>query len=112
LVTNNKKHRLSKPEPCFFVFCLVLKFLALKHRVKKYESIGRIYKNTKAQILETKLHDRLILLLIAIIDVIKNIFEEADIEELFVKIINDEQIFDKIKILIKPSTKTVLEKHL
>jgi len=87
-------------------------FLAIKHRVEKYESIGRIYKNTKDQVLETKLHDRLIILLIAIIDVIKNVFEEADIEELFVKIINDEQIFEKIKILIKPSTKTVLEKHL
>jgi len=87
-------------------------FLTLRHRVDKYESIGRIYKNTKAEILETRLHERLILLLIAIIGVIKDIFEEADIDELFVKMINDEQIFDKIKLFIKPSAKTDLEKHL
>lgn len=86
-----------------------MKYPAHRHRVYKYESIGRIYKNTETEILETKLHERLILLLIAIIKIIKDIFEQVDIEELFVKIINNEQIFDKIKVLIKPSVRTDLE---
>jgi len=86
-------------------------FLALRHRIDKYESIGGIYKNTKAEILETVLHKRLIQLLIAIIEEIKKIFEQTDIDELFVKMINDEQIFEKIKALIKSSDNTDLEKY-
>ena len=75
-------------------------FLALQKRVEKYESIGELYKNTKTEILEVKLHDRLILLLIAILELIQDLFEDADSDGLFVKIINDELAFEKIKLLI------------
>ncbi len=75
-------------------------FLLIRHRVDKYESIGKLYENTKAETLEIKLHDRLILLLIVIINIIEELFEGAEMEKLFVKIINDESAFEKIKLLI------------
>jgi len=80
-------------------------FLALKNRIEKYESIGKLYEQSKSETLEIILHERLILLLIAIIDVVINIFEEADIELVIMKIINNEQTFDKLKLLINPTTK-------
>ena len=75
-------------------------FLILRKRVDKYESIGKLYENTKAETLDTKLHDRLILLLIAIIKIIEELFEDADTDKLFIKLINDERTFEKIKLLI------------
>jgi len=75
-------------------------FLALQKRVEKYESIEELSKNTKTEVLEVKLHDRLILLLIAILELIQDLFEDADSDGLFVKIINDELAFEKIKLLI------------
>ena len=75
-------------------------FLATRNRIDKYESIGKLYENTKAETLEIKLHDRLILLLIAIIEIIEELFENVDMEKLFSKIINDESAFEKIKLLI------------
>ena len=84
-------------------------FLILKNRVERYESIGKLYKHYKLQTVEIMFHERLILLLIAIIEVVTELFEEADIEYLITKIINDEQAFDKIKLLISPQ-KIELEK--
>jgi len=49
-------------------------FLAVRNRIDKYESLGKIYENTKAETLEIKLHDRLILLLIAVIEIIEELF--------------------------------------
>ncbi len=80
-------------------------FLAIKNRVEKYESIGEIFEYTKAQTLELKLHERLILLLIAIVEIIEQLFEDADMDKLFVKIINDEKAFEKIKPLLLPPKK-------
>ncbi len=78
-------------------------FLAVRKRIDKYESIGKLYENTKAEILDTKLHERLILLLVAIIEIIREIFEDADEEKLFIKMINDETTFERIKLLINPT---------
>ncbi len=75
-------------------------FLILRKRVDKYESIGKLYENTTAEALDIKLHDRLILLLIAIIKIIEELFEDADTDKLFIKLINDENVFEKIKLLI------------
>ena len=78
-------------------------FLAVRKRIDKYESIGKLYENTKAEILDTKLHERLILLLVAIIEIIREIFEDADEEKLFIKMINDETTFERIKLLVNPT---------
>lgn len=76
-------------------------FLAIKNRIEKYESIGKLYENTKADMLELRLHERLILLLIAIIEIIEELFEQFDIEKLFSKIINNEAAFERIMLLLK-----------
>lgn len=75
-------------------------FLSIRNRIEKYESIGKIYQNTKAETLEIQLHERLILLLIAVLEIIEELFENADADKLFAKIINDETVFDRIKLLL------------
>ena len=77
-------------------------FLALGNRIEKYESLGKLYENTKEAVVELKLHDRLIALLTAIIDIIGSLFKNADSEDLFTTIINDDTAFDKIRLLINP----------
>ena len=77
-------------------------FLALGNRIEKYESLGKLFENTKEAIVELKLHERLIALLIAIIDIISYLFKDADSEELFTTIINDDKAFEKIRLLINP----------
>jgi len=42
-------------------------------------------------------------LLVAIIEIIREIFEDADEEKLFIKMINDETTFERIKLLINPT---------
>ena len=80
-------------------------FLAIRNRIEKYESIGKIFEYAKAETLETKLHNRLILLLIAIIKIIEELFEVADEEKVFIKLIHDENAFKKIKRLISSEEK-------
>jgi len=75
-------------------------FLALRKRTDHYDSYGELFKNTKAQLLEQRLHKRLIALLIAVIELIINIFEEVDEENLISKIIQDESVLEKLKPLL------------
>lgn len=76
--------------------------LALGNRIEKYETIGKLFENTKDSIVELRLHERLIALLIAILDIITHLFKGADSEELLTTIINDDKAFEQIKLLIKP----------
>jgi hypothetical protein len=71
-------------------------FLAIQNKTDKYESIGALFKDTKAEKLELKLHERLIGLLVAVLEIIGEIFEQADSEEVISKIINDEKAFERI----------------
>ncbi len=84
-------------------------FLALRNRIDKYESIGQLFENTKACIVELSLQERLIELLMAIIKVVVELFEDVDEEKLFKKIINDEKAFAKIRPLIFPSEESLLK---
>lgn len=77
-------------------------FLALRNRIDKYESLGKLFENTKADVVELRLQERLIALLIAILDVIATLFEQLDEQDVIKKIINDEQAFEKIRLLINP----------
>ena len=77
-------------------------FLSIRNRIEKYESIGKLYQNTKAETLEIQLHERLIILLIAVLEIIEELFEDADADKLFVRMINDETVFDRIKLLLQP----------
>lgn len=82
-------------------------FLALRNRIDNYESLGKLFEYTKEDIIELRLHERLIALLIAILEVIVTLFEEIDEQEVIKKIINDEEAFEKIRLLISPPQKTI-----
>jgi len=71
-------------------------FLSLRNRMDKYESLGKLFKNTKAEVIESRLQERLVALLIAILDIITELFEQVE-EEIIEKIIHDEQAFEKIR---------------
>ena len=79
-----------------------ISILALRNRIDKYESLGKLFENTKADVVELRLQERLIALLIAILDVIATLFEQLDEQDVIKKIINDEQAFEKIRLLINP----------
>ena len=72
-------------------------FLSLRNRMDKYESLGKLFENTKAEVIESRLQERLVALLIAILDIITELFEQLDEEEIIEKIIHDEQAFEKIR---------------
>ncbi len=78
-------------------------FLALRNRIDKYESLGKLFENTKEDIIELRLQERLIALLITILEIIATLFEQADEQDILKKIINDEQALEKIRILINPN---------
>lgn len=82
-------------------------FLALRNRIDKYESLGKLFENTKAEVIELRLQERLIALLIAILDVVIALFEELDEERIIEKIIYDESTFEKIRLLIYPSENSI-----
>lgn len=75
-------------------------FLALQNRVDKYETLGQLFKGTKENLLELRLHERLIGLLLAVIEVISSLFEEIDPEEIMQKAINNDEALSKLLYLI------------
>ena len=77
-------------------------FLALRNRVDKYESIGKLFEGTKADVIELRLQERLIALLIAILDMIITLFEREDEQDIIKKMINNEEVFKKIMLIIDP----------
>ena len=77
-------------------------FLAVQHRMNNYESLGRLFENTKAEVLEMKLHQRLMALLIAIVQTLMEIFEQCDSDQLMEKLIHDPAVFEKLKPILYP----------
>jgi hypothetical protein len=75
-------------------------FLALQNRVDKYETLGQLFKGTKENLLELRLHERLIGLLLAVIEVVSSLFEEIDPEEIMQKAINNDEALTKLLRLI------------
>ena len=75
-------------------------FLAVRNQIDQYESMGELMKNTKAEKIELKLHQRLIALLISIMEYLSDIFEDADNELLTSKLIYNENFFNQVKSLI------------
>jgi len=77
-------------------------FLAAQNEVEKYETLGALFESEKNELVELRLHERIILLLMSIIEVIEILFEGADVEELFSKIINDKEVCEQIQRIINP----------
>ena len=73
-------------------------FLALQKRADSYETIGKVFEKTKEFTLEKRLHERLIALLFAIVEVLNDLFEQLDIEDIMYKSINNKKSW---KILIR-----------
>jgi hypothetical protein len=84
-------------------------FLSIKNSIEKYETLGKLFENTKAECLELKLHDRLLAVLIAISEIIDKLFGDIDSQEIIARVINNTEAFEKLKIIINPN-KYVLEK--
>jgi len=72
-------------------------FLAVQNQIDKYESLGELMKNTKAEQLELKLHERLIGILINILKNLDKLFGHIDNDSLTSILINDEEFFRQIK---------------
>jgi hypothetical protein len=79
-------------------------FLAVQHRMNNYESLGRLFENTKAEVLEMRLHQRLLALLIAIVQTLTEIFEQCDSDQLMETLIHDPAVFEKLKPILYPSS--------
>ncbi len=77
-------------------------FLSIKNRMENYESLGKLFENTKAECLELKLHDRLLALLIAIAEIIDLLLGDVDSQEIISKVINNPEAFEKLKLIINP----------
>ena len=75
-------------------------FLALQNRVNKYKTLGQLFKGTKENLLELRLHERLIGLLLAVIELISSLFEEIDPEDIMQKAINNDEALTKLLRLI------------
>lgn len=71
-------------------------FLALQNRVDKYESLGKLFEQTKINSEELRIHQRLIALLIAVIELIETLFEDADYDDVFQKVVYDEKAQNKL----------------
>ncbi len=75
-------------------------FLALQNRIERYQSIGQLFRATKNDIIDLRLHERLVQLLIAIIKLVGTLFEQLDNEDLMTTMINDEEAMNKILFMI------------
>ena len=72
-------------------------FLALQNRIDKYETLGLLFNGTKENLVELRLHERLVALLIAIIDIIMCLFDEhSDEETIMLKAINNDDALTKL----------------
>ena len=80
-------------------------FLNLQNSVENYESIGGVFKNTKQDIQQVRLHERIWLILLKIIDIVLEVFEQSDMYSIIRRIINDEKVFIKILAFIEADDK-------
>jgi len=80
-------------------------FLSIQNRIERYQSIGGIFRGTKDDIMELRLHERLVQLLIAIIELVDGLFTQINNEEIMTTIINNNQALEKIVLMINSVNK-------
>jgi len=78
-------------------------FLSIKKRIESYQTLGKLFENTKAECLEIKLHQRLIALLIAILKIVEELFPEVDSQKMMARMLNDSNYFERIKRIFEPN---------
>jgi hypothetical protein len=78
-------------------------FLSIKKRMESYQTLGKLFENTKAECLEIKLHQRLIALLIAIVAIIEELLAEVDTQKMIIKMINKPEYLERLKRILEPN---------
>lgn len=71
-------------------------FLALQNRIQRYQSIGQLFKGTKEDIADLRLHQRLVQLLVSIIELVDGLFDQVHNDEIMTTVINDDIALNKI----------------
>ncbi len=66
-------------------------FLSLQNDIYRYQSLGKMFEHSKSEVLDERLHHRLVVFLIEILDAIATLFEEADFEDILKKVIYDKK---------------------
>lgn len=79
--------------------------ISIKHRFDNYESMGALFKQSKVEVFRERLSDRLWGLLLSVLQLIIEIFEEVDENELIEKMFNDQKVYRKMESLINFSSK-------
>ena len=79
--------------------------LNVQNATYKYESIGSIFRDTKQKYQNARLHERILDVIINIIENIIYIFDQQDVEEIIIKLIHDEKAYQKIRLLIENTVK-------
>jgi hypothetical protein len=75
-------------------------FLALQNQIDSYETLGKLFVNTKAEMLDIKLHERLLNLLIEILKIIETLFENSDSDIIMTKLLNNDKAYEQLKLLL------------
>ena len=71
--------------------------ISTRYRFENYESKGELFRQAKVEIFRERLSDRLWGLLLEILNMIIEIFENEDADELIEKMFNDEKLYQKIE---------------
>lgn len=74
--------------------------LSVRNSVERYETKGELFRNTKADVIETSIQYRLIALLISIFEILDILVENIDIDKLFTEMINNDECFEKIRRMV------------
>lgn len=75
--------------------------LNVQNAAFKYESIGSIFRLTTQKYQNARLHERILAIIIKIIENIIYIFEQQDIDEVIIKLIHDEKAYQKLRSIIE-----------
>ena len=75
-------------------------FLSIKHRCSHYQTLGGMFKGTKAECLEYTLHQRLIAILLEMVQIIEQLFGELDQDMFITRMIAQPEVIEKLKRLI------------
>jgi len=84
--------------------------LNVQNAAYKYESIGSIFRDTEQKYQNTRLHKRILAVIISIIQNIIYIFDEQDVDGIIAKLIYDEKVYQKLQLLIDNTVKHELQK--
>ncbi|MDP6922996.1 MAG: transposase [Lutibacter sp.] len=75
--------------------------MTLRHRFDQYETKGGVFVHTQQEMLSLRLSERLWGLLVEVLKIITELFEEVDEQELVSRIINNQEAWAKLRSIIQ-----------